>query len=515
MSNSPVKKTTTTTNPNPNPNPSLLAPIKTRTKTLSFSDNWFRDLLSPKHASPRRKMMQQQFNHHHHKNSDPDLSAIAKGLHSLTLHPPAPDHTSLLTDHLLLKIFSRLPASQYVPNSLVCKRWLHLHGRLVQSVRVSDWSFVNSGRVFSRFPNLTSIDIVRAGIRTPQNSSSIVATDKSLSVPLGTRFSPDGFLGGSDLLPSGMVDQGLGLIAKWYPNLRRIAVIGAGEDGLVSVSSNCDILQEMELHCCGDFSLKGISGCRNLQVVKLIGCVFGFYNSVVSDIGLTILAQGCRRLVKLELCGCEGSYDGIKAIGQCCQMLEELTVCDHRMDGGWLAALSFCGNLKTLRLQSCKSIDVSPGPEEHLWSCPALEELHLEKCQMRDKQAVKALFLVCQTVKEIVLQNCWGLEDEVFATVGVCRRVRLLSLEGCSALTTGGLESVILNWKELQELRVVSCNKIKDVEVSPALASLFSDLKELKWRPDSRSFLSSSLEGTGVGNKGAKFFKRSKLESFT
>ncbi|PWA89975.1 chromatin-remodeling complex ATPase chain [Artemisia annua] len=30
----------------------------------------------------------------------------------------------------------------------------------------------------------------------------------------------------------------------------------------------------------------------------------------------------CPRLLKLELVGCEGSYDGIKAIGQCCQMME-------------------------------------------------------------------------------------------------------------------------------------------------------------------------------------------------
>ena len=78
------------------------------------------------------------------------------------------------------------------------------------------------------------------------------------------------------------------------------------------------------------------------------------------------------------------------------------------------------------------------------------------------------------------------------------RRVKCLSLEGCSLLTTGGLESVILSWNELQRLRVVSCNKIKDVEVSSALASLFCVLKELKWRPDSRSLLASVLEGTGV-----------------
>lgn len=87
------------------------------------------------------------------------------------------------------------------------------------------------------------------------------------------------------------------------------------------------------------------------------------------------------------------------------------------------------------------------------------------------------------------------------------RRVKLVSLEGCSLLTTGGLEAVIVNWKELQMLKLISCNKIKDSEISPALASLFSVLKELKWRPDSRFLLSSCLAGTGVGSKGGRFFK--------
>lgn len=88
------------------------------------------------------------------------------------------------------------------------------------------------------------------------------------------------------------------------------------------------------------------------------------------------------------------------------------------------------------------------------------------------------------------------------------RRVKSLSLERCSSLTTEGLESVVLSWVELQRLRVVSCNNIKDLEVTPALSSLFSVLKEFTWRPDCRSLLSSSLEGTGVGKKGGRFFRR-------
>lgn len=84
----------------------------------------------------------------------------------------------------------------------------------------------------------------------------------------------------------------------------------------------------------------------------------------------------------------------------------------------------------------------------------------------------------------------------------------MLSLEGCSLLTTEGLESAVLSWKDLQKLRVVSCENIKDSEVSPALSTLFSILKELQWRPDTRSLLSSSLVESGMGKRGSKFFKK-------
>ncbi|KAA8520473.1 hypothetical protein F0562_014729 [Nyssa sinensis] len=426
---------------------------------------------------------------------------------ALTLdHPSIPNFTSLLSDELLIIILSKLPESQHIPNSLVCKRWSKLSGRLVRSLKLLDWNFLESGRLVYRFPNLVYISLVRACIQSPCNSG-ILLTHKFVSVHLDSFSSGGGFIRKQDLLHSDLINRGLRILAQGYPNLRKLVLIGASEEGLSSVAEECLTLQELELHCCTDFSLRGISGCRNLQILKWIGCVDGFYNAVISDIGLTIVAQGCKRLLKLELVGCEGSYDGIKAIGQCCLMLEELTLCDHRIDGGWLAALSYCANLKTLKFQSCKCIDSSPGPDEHLGSCPTLEELHLQRCHLRDKQGVRALFLVCEAVRELVFEDCWGLDNNVFGTSSICRRVQSLSLEGCSLLTVEGLDLVVLSWKGLQRLRVVSCNNMKDSEVTPALAALFSVLKELKWRPDSRSILSSSLLGTGVGMKGGRSFK--------
>ncbi|KAL1546490.1 F-box protein-like protein isoform X1 [Salvia divinorum] len=422
--------------------------------------------------------------------------------------PAAADCTALLSDELLLKVLGKIhDRKQHIANSLVCRRWCVLCGKLVKSIKLIDWEFLESGRMSFRFPNLEDVNLVPACIKSARNSG-ILLSNKLIEVRLSSGMLENGdglFVRKGDVFESKAIDGGVAILAEGCKNLRRVVLMNVSEEGLNCLAKECELLQEMELHNCGDFSLRGIYNCRNLQILKLNGNINGVYGSVVSDIGLTILAQGCSRLVKLELVGCEGSYDGIKAIGQCCQMLEELTICDHRMEGGWLSALSYCRNLKSLSFQSCKNIDENPGLDEHLGSCMMLEELHLRKCQMRNKQGVKALFVVCRRIRELVLEDCWGLDDSIFTAATVfSRSIRSLSLEGCSLLTTQGLESVVLSWKELNRLRVVSCNNIKDSEITAELATLFSILKELKWQPDSRSILSASLAGTGIGQKGSR-----------
>lgn len=215
-----------------------------------------------------------------------------------------PDYTSLLSDQILCIILSKMPESQQIPNSLVCKRWEKLSGRLIHSLKLLDWEFLESGRLIYRFPNLTDVDLVRACIKSPRNSG-ILLSHRFVLVHLNSGVSNDGFIRKHDLLDSGLIDQGIRVLAGGCLNLRKLVLIGASEEGLTCVAEECKTLQELELHCCLDFVLKGISGCKNLQILKLIGCVDGFYDSVISDIGLTILAQGCRRLVKLELVGCK------------------------------------------------------------------------------------------------------------------------------------------------------------------------------------------------------------------
>ncbi|KAL3647505.1 hypothetical protein CASFOL_008473 [Castilleja foliolosa] len=421
------------------------------------------------------------------------------------------DKTSILSDEILLKILSKLPKSQRASNFLVSKRWLNLQGRLVKSIKLLDWDFLLSGRLFLRFPNLINVDMVKGCFISPRNSGVFCTHKKNVSFDVGCdgKDKKDCFFNENFVLAADEVDKGLRVLANDFLNLKKLMVVNCSEMGLLGLAENCPTLQELELLKCSDQVLRGIAACRNLQILRLTGIVDGLYDSLVSDVGLIILAQGCKSLVTLELSGCKGSYEGIKAIGQCCQMLEELTFCDHRMEDGWLSALSYCENLKSLRFVSCKRIDGGDELDVDLGSCGAVKSVCLEKCQLRDKTKLRALFVVCCNVRNIVIKNCWGLNDDMFTASSVLRNVSFLSLEGCSMLTTHGLESVITSWNELQSLKVYSCNNIKDCEVNSALSSVFSALKDLKWKPDTKSMVSANLDGTGMGKRGGKFFKKS------
>jgi hypothetical protein len=100
------------------------------------------------------------------------------------------DVTSVLSDEILLHMFRLLSPSSSSSSSnysLVCKRWMRLYGLLRLSIKVQDWTFLETGRMSIRFPNLTDVDLTRASVVLPAVSnkgSSILLTHQGLTVQL-------------------------------------------------------------------------------------------------------------------------------------------------------------------------------------------------------------------------------------------------------------------------------------------------------------------------------------------
>ena len=126
----------------------------------------------------------------------------------------------------------------------------------------------------------------------------------------------------------------------------------SGPQGLAIVASNCEMLQELEVRQCTDDTLKALEACSNLQVVKLVGAIPGFYFATFTDRGLRSLAHKCPRIVELSLAGCSVGRDGLQAVAMGCPMLLELTLCGRSFRPDWLSALSACLSLQTLKLEN-------------------------------------------------------------------------------------------------------------------------------------------------------------------
>lgn len=118
------------------------------------------------------------------------------------------DRTLSLSDSLLLKILEKLPESQNEDVSLVCKRWLSVQGRRLRSMKVFDWEFLLSGRLVSRFPKLTSVDLVNACFN-PSSNSGILLCHTSISFHVSTDSSLNLNFVEESLLDNEMVDKGL------------------------------------------------------------------------------------------------------------------------------------------------------------------------------------------------------------------------------------------------------------------------------------------------------------------
>lgn len=136
-----------TTNPSPNINSKTLPipiPIPTPTPTLTSLNRKTRtsslpELLFKERALKHGTSIMKSRSNSPFASPRPVASPRSVPQRTLGFHshePTGPDYTSLLNDEILLQVFSKVPVSHHVSSSLVCKRWLFIHGRLVQSIKI-------------------------------------------------------------------------------------------------------------------------------------------------------------------------------------------------------------------------------------------------------------------------------------------------------------------------------------------------------------------------------------------
>ncbi|KAI3701008.1 hypothetical protein L2E82_45650 [Cichorium intybus] len=97
---------------------------------------------------------------------------------------------------------------------------------------------VDSGRLAHRFPNLLDVDIVQACIVSPRDSG-ICLSNKFVSIHVSSFVSDSISIWKPDFLGPNLIDRGVQILAQGCPNLRRLVLLGATNDGLVSIANEC------------------------------------------------------------------------------------------------------------------------------------------------------------------------------------------------------------------------------------------------------------------------------------
>ena len=468
-----------------------------------------------------------------------------------------------------------------------------LQGRLKCSIVVKDWNFLESGRLVSRYPLLTDINLLSSWEnasrgRTNDNveGQAVVLSCRNLSIRIGSGGLPpfDPCCGmGEQHAHREALDRGLRMLAQAYPRLLRLSLVdrvratlsqgvttedpwsdgettgsksvseeratpkgkrpewkgecltaadlndGAhlpeedtrsevdnGEaseeddfpihdedvEGIDILAQGCSEIQDLEVRQCTDRTLEAVSHFMNLQILKLVGCSPGFYYGTFSDVGLKAVAGNCHRILDLHLEGCTVGYPGLAAIASSCPLLSSLSLGGKDMKSGWLSAIPLFPSLHQFRLEGLRNIVKENGAVRAMGYCSSLRKLELHLCDVRPIPSFAALMSVCQEAKEVAFKDCWGLDDATLASIIACRSLASISVEGCSLVTTGGLEKVVLASKELQTLRVKYCASVTDGQMSSVLSEQLFGLRELKWQPDNQKSILEGLLGTGVGSKG-------------
>ncbi|KAK7349735.1 hypothetical protein VNO77_07356 [Canavalia gladiata] len=315
-----------------------------------------------------------------------------------------------------------------------------------------------------------------------------------------------------------ITDMGIGCIAVGCRKLRLICLkwcVGIGDLGVDLVAIKCKELRSLDLSylpitekclpsilklqhledlvlegCFGidddsfnvNFSEQGcktlkkldISGCQNIshiglsKLTSISSCVEQLVLSDGSPVTLT-LVDGLSKLSMLHsiiLDGCTVTSDGLRAIGNLCVSLRELSL--SKCLGVTDEALSFLvskhKDLRKLDITCCRKItDVSIASIAN--SCTNLTSLRMESCTLVPPEAFIVIGQKCHYLEELDLTDN-EIDDEGLKSISCCSRLSCLKVGICLNITDRGLAYVGMRCSKLKELDLYRSTGVTDLGVS-------------------------------------------------
>ncbi|XP_027334595.1 F-box/LRR-repeat protein 3 isoform X1 [Abrus precatorius] len=217
-----------------------------------------------------------------------------------------------------------------------------------------------------------------------------------------------------------------------------------------------------------------ISGCQNLshiglsKLTSISGCVEQLVLSDGSPVTLA-LVDGLNKLSMLKsiiLDGCTVTSDGLRAIGNLCISLRELSL--SKCLGVTDEALSFLvskhKDLRKVDITCCRKItDVSIAGIAN--SCTSLTSLKMESCTLVPPEAFVLIGQKCHFLEELDLTDN-EIDDEGLKSISSCSRLSSLKVGICLNITDRGLAYVGMRCSKLKELDLYRSTGVTDLGIS-------------------------------------------------
>uniref|UniRef100_A0A5B6ZCA3 Putative F-box/LRR-repeat protein 3 n=2 Tax=Davidia involucrata TaxID=16924 RepID=A0A5B6ZCA3_DAVIN len=423
--------------------------------------------------------------------------------HRKTLKPLRSEHLTAILNrypyvtHLDLSLCPRISDNSLTVISFVCKKML----RSIDLSRSKFFSHVGLSNLVMNCSNLVEIDLSNA-TELRDSAAAAIAEAKNLEKLWLARC-------------KSITDIGIGCIAVGCRKLRLISLkwcLGIGDLGVGLIAVKCkeicsldlsylpitnkclppilklQYLEDLVLEGCfgiDDDSLAVLKqGCKSLKTLDMSSC----HN--VSHVGLSSLTSGtgCLRqlilaygspitlaladslqklsmLQSIKLDGCLVTCSGLKAIGNWCVSLGEISLskCMGVTDEGLSSLVTKHKDLSKLDITCCRKIThVSIAHITN--SCTSLTSLRMESCTLVPREAFVLIGQRCHFLEELDLTDN-EIDDEGLKAISRCSKLSSLKLGICLNINDEGLTHIGMCCSRLIELDLYRSAGITDSSI--------------------------------------------------
>ncbi|KAK3105666.1 hypothetical protein FSP39_002961 [Pinctada imbricata] len=358
-----------------------------------------------------------------------------------------PSLFDLLTDDVIVKIFSNLPSDQLCRSSRVCERWY----RLVWDPMLWKRILINSEKinVDKALKYLTK--------RLSYNTPTVCVIVERIN------------LNGCEKL----TNKGLHTVAKRCPELRHLEIQGCSNvtnQSLYEVVSYCVNLELLDVTGCPcvtcisltDRVLQTATAHHLRQVYLRILDMTDCY--ALEDEGLGVIASHCSQLQYLYLRRCVRIGDaGIQYVANYCSFLKELSISDCRKitDYGICELAKLGDNLRYLSIAKCDKVS-DVGIIQLTKCCRKLRYLNMRGCEAVSDDSMDVLARHCSKIKSLDIGKCDITDEGLQVVAQNCPQLKKLSLKSCEGVSDVGVKLLAKKCRHLQQLNIQDCHLTVD-----------------------------------------------------